>query len=189
MNHKFIVSLILSWNYDMSSEGLKKIESEELSELSLTPAPEANKKRELKGSDIIIAVLVVAVDVLALFPFSNVSDDQSINWLKYGIYRGVVGDLAQFRYLQVNQISDNTEHLNEKIKAAENQNCTYFLTGDFFMDEDKFHSASKLYQSSNGGLISERAFSGESLFSLIDSVSYRARVDLAISKLIRGSHG
>jgi len=60
----FIVSLILSWNYDFSPEGLKKTElavlAKEKKKAAANPA-----KRKLKASDVVIAVLAIAVGVLA----------------------------------------------------------------------------------------------------------------------------
>ncbi len=60
----FIVSLIISWNYKVSSEGFQRIESD-ISALKLNNNGPKPAKRKIKGSDFVIAVLAVFVLVLA----------------------------------------------------------------------------------------------------------------------------
>ena len=60
----FIVSLILSWNYSVTSEGIQKTESASLDRMNLKAAAKPGK-RKLSASDVVIAVLVVIVGFLA----------------------------------------------------------------------------------------------------------------------------
>jgi hypothetical protein len=61
----FPITVILSWIFDVTPEGIKKTESiDELSEQEPTTLP---TKRGLKTSDVIISVLIVAVCIL-LYP-------------------------------------------------------------------------------------------------------------------------
>ncbi len=59
----FPISLILSWIFDITPEGVKKTESIEMAKQK--EAPSSPVKRRLKTSDAIIAVLIVIVGILA----------------------------------------------------------------------------------------------------------------------------
>lgn len=61
----FVIIVLLSWIYDFTSEGIKKTEPYKDAE-SLKPVPRSGKWK-IKGSDIVIAVLLVIVVILA-FP-------------------------------------------------------------------------------------------------------------------------
>lgn len=60
----FIVSLILSWNYSVTPEGLKRTGSALVAQTSKKTATKP-AKRKLKTSDVVIAVLAILVGVLA----------------------------------------------------------------------------------------------------------------------------
>ena len=106
----FVITVVVSWIYDFTSEGIMKTGSPE-AEQEKSPgdtAPPRPKKRKLKLSDIVIAILVVLVVILAypkifkrdklqdirqddgrisiaVMPFVNQTGDTTLNWFSNGI--------------------------------------------------------------------------------------------------------
>jgi tetratricopeptide (TPR) repeat protein len=109
------VVIILSWIFDFTAQGIKKTESlEELTEKEIINKPQ---KRRFKVSDVVIAVLLVAVVVLAwprifkrdtlerlrssneriavaVMPFQNMTNDTTWNVWQKGIQDMLVTDLS-----------------------------------------------------------------------------------------------
>jgi tetratricopeptide (TPR) repeat protein len=123
---------------------------------------------------------------LALFPFVNVTNDSSNNWLQYGLPNAIGGDLSQFNYVILRENKD-VNHLQEQIKDAKANNYHFFLTGAFQVAGGIYQITSKLYQTSNGTIVAERIFKGNDFFSIIDSISLQTRIDLGISKILINS--
>jgi len=120
----FPITIILSWIFDVTPEGMKKTESiEEVSEQEPPPSP---IKKELKTTDIIIAVLFVAVCVLlypklfnrdqfdnirdedgrisvAVMPFENLSGDTLFNVWQGGFQDLLITTLSNSKELSVRQ--------------------------------------------------------------------------------------
>ena len=118
----FPITVILSWIFDITPEGVKKTESiEDVSEQAPPPSP---TKRRLKTSDVIIAVLFVAVCVLlypkiftkdqfedirdadgrisiAVMPFENLTGDTTLNWFQRGISSLIINGLGNSSELSV----------------------------------------------------------------------------------------
>ncbi len=116
------VTLILSWIFDVTPEGLKKTTPEE-------EVPEAGKdgnsnRRRLKTSDVIIALLFVAVCILLypkifgrdqfkkvrdadgrisvmVLPFENMTGDTLMNIWQDGIQDGIITGLSESKELSV----------------------------------------------------------------------------------------
>jgi tetratricopeptide (TPR) repeat protein len=61
----FPIAMVLSWLFDLTSEGIKR--TAKVRDVSKTVTPKVSAKRGLKISDIIIAVLLIIVSILA-FP-------------------------------------------------------------------------------------------------------------------------
>ncbi len=111
----FPIVAILSWIFDITPEGVKKTESiEVLNEQEQSSAP---VRRKLRVSDIIIAVLVVVVGILAypkifkrdkfeglrdangkisvaVMPFDNLTGDTTLNFWQIGIPEILINDLG-----------------------------------------------------------------------------------------------
>jgi len=118
----FPITVILSWIFDVTPVGIKKTESiEDVSEQDPPPLP---TKRRLKSSDLIIAVLFVAVCILlypkifnkdkfesirdadgrisiAVMPFENLTGDTILNWFQRGISSLIINGLANSSELAV----------------------------------------------------------------------------------------
>ncbi len=120
----FIITIVISWIYDFTSGGIHKtvpvaIELGESSEIKTKPA-----KRRLKVSDIVIAVLVVLVIILAyprifkgdkfqdirqddgrisiaVMPFQNHTGDTALNWFSNGISSLLINVLGNSSELAV----------------------------------------------------------------------------------------
>lgn len=134
----FPVSIILSWFFDVTPEGITKTESiEEGSDPS--PAPAA-KKRGIKGSDVIIAVMFVAVCFLlypkiikrdkfenirhedgrisiAVMPFQNMSNDTLWNVWQVGIQNELISNLSNSTELSVRQYQTMQEILQNSTQV------------------------------------------------------------------------
>jgi len=113
----FIISIILSWVYDITPEGVKKTESAKVAKQKET-SPEP-VKRKLRVGDVIIAVLVVVVVILAypkifkkdkiadqeksiaVLPFINDSPDNENMYFINGIMEEILNNLQKISDLRV----------------------------------------------------------------------------------------
>jgi tetratricopeptide (TPR) repeat protein len=135
----FPITIILSWIFDFTPEGVKKTEPiEEVKEQEL-PLPLV--KRRLKTSDVIIAVLFVAVVILlypkiftkdkfedirdedgrisiVVMPFQNVTGDTLFDGMELGLQNLLITSLSNSNEIAVRQtqtiyeILGSTRHLN-----------------------------------------------------------------------------
>jgi len=120
----FPITIILSWIFDVTPEGVRKTESiEDLSEQELPPSP---IKRRLKTTDVIIAVLVVVVLILAypknfgsgkskvvkdpdgrisitVLPFENLTGDSLYYYWQAGIQNLLINSLSNSKEISVRQ--------------------------------------------------------------------------------------
>jgi tetratricopeptide (TPR) repeat protein len=135
----FPISVILSWIFDVTPEGIKKTEPVEVEKEKEVEIKSA--KRKIRVSDIIIAVLVVVVMILAfpkvfkkdkslfdkafenkisiaVFPFMNNTGDSSYDHWEYGISELLINALSTSDELTVidNQtiieVIDNAESIH-----------------------------------------------------------------------------
>jgi len=123
----FIIAIYLSWIYDFTSEGIKKTEPSKVAKMKVTVANTGKKK--LRVSDIINAVLIVIVIILAyphifqkdkfedirdtdgrisiaVMPFNNLTGDTTLNWFQRGISSLIINGLGSSSELVV--LDDNT---------------------------------------------------------------------------------
>jgi len=222
----FPIAIVLSWIFDLTNEGLKRTVT--IKDASKPITPKISAKRGLRISDVIIAVLIIIVGILAfprifpgkaglntmtrtvtvinefgekenrrvfkedyitnlaIFPFMNASSDTLNNWVMYGIPDVISRDLLQFNYVLVSH-NAVASHLQAQIEYARTNNFPHFLTGSYNIRDGKHEITSKLYQTNSGRVVEERAFRGSDFFSLIDSISLQARIDLGISKKVLNS--
>ena len=220
------IAIVLSWIFDLTSEGIKRTVT--IKDASKPISPKISAKRGLKISDVIIAVLIIIVGILAfprifpnkaslnamtrnvsvinefgekenrrvfkegfvsnmaIFPFKNESADTLNNWLQYGISDAIYRDLLQFNYVLVTH-NAVASHLQEQIEYAKTNNFPHFLTGSYNLRDGIHEMTSSLYQTNTGRVVEERAFRGSDFFSLIDSISLQARIDLGISRKVLNS--
>ncbi len=117
----FLISIIMSWIFDITPEGIQKTES---SKSFIGKAQTESKKHKIKASDIIIGVLLVAVLVLlyprvfngdkfkdlreedgsipiAVMPFVNMTNDTLWNIWQEGIQNEIINYLSNTRELSV----------------------------------------------------------------------------------------
>jgi len=135
----FPITIILSWIFDITPEGIQKTESVE--ELTEEEPPLSSARRRVKISDVIIAVLFVVVCVLlypkifkkdqfaeirdeegrisiAVMPFKNMSGDSSYNNWQDNFQHLIISNLSNTDELAVHQyetmleILGSTGHLN-----------------------------------------------------------------------------
>jgi tetratricopeptide (TPR) repeat protein len=158
------VAVVLSWTFDFTPHGIKKTESlEELAEKEIIPKP---VKRRLKISDIVIAVLLVAVVILAwpkifkqntlkrlassgeriaiaVMPFQNLTNDTLWNVWQVGIQTSLISSLSNIRELKVRQ-KDNINTLLQTKGVTEHTPITPTLTATISrkLDADIFISGS-----------------------------------------------
>ena len=128
------IAVILSWIFDITLKGIKKTESlEELAEKEIITRP---GKRRLKASDIIIAVLFIAVIILAwprifkrdtvkrlassgekiavaVMPFQNMTNNTTWNIFEDAIQMSLISAFSNTVELEVRQI----ETMNELMKT------------------------------------------------------------------------
>jgi len=100
----FPITIILSWIFDVTPEGIVKTETfEEAPEQEQTPSP---TKRGLKASDAIIAVLFIAV-----MPFQNMTNDTLLDIWQAGIQNEIITSLSNSKELSVRQFETTLDIL------------------------------------------------------------------------------
>ncbi len=118
----FPITVILSWIFDLTPEGLMKTESKD--DLPEDESIRSGVKRKLKASDLIIAALFISVCVLlypkifngdkfedireadgrisiAVMPFENMTGDTTLNWFQRGISSLIINGLGNSSELSV----------------------------------------------------------------------------------------
>jgi len=120
------------------------------------------------------------VNVFIIFPFKNlVAEDTSSNWLSQGIGHSLAMDLAQFPYLAA-WYYFGEDNYQEQIKTAKKADAKFFITGTYRKTADNINVIYRLYNPVSGSLVKEREFIGPDLFSLIDTISIQARLDMGL---------
>ena len=131
----FIISVVISWLYDFTPEGIQKTKTAR-NGVEKEKASKAGK-RGLKTSDVIIAVLLIAVIVLvypkisrpdklqqlssadkvtiAVMPFQNMTGDTTWNIWQEGIQNELITSLTNTQELKVRQ----TETINNFLRGKD----------------------------------------------------------------------
>ena len=119
----FIISVVISWLYDITPDGIQKTKPSKISGRKKTSSEPA--KRRLKISDIVFAVLLIAVIVLiypkifkpdkleqlrkkgeisiAVMPFQNLTSDTLKNFWQALVQENLVNTLTNSEELKVRQ--------------------------------------------------------------------------------------
>jgi len=131
----FPVAAILAWLFDITPEGVKLTEA--VGESGDTQESSGSERRKLRPSDIVIAVLVIAVGILvypkifskdelkgvrdndgkitiAVMPFENLSGDTIYNIWQGGFQNLVISTLSNSAELTVRKYQAVNDLLNEK---------------------------------------------------------------------------
>ncbi|MEE4215843.1 MAG: tetratricopeptide repeat protein [Bacteroidales bacterium] len=142
----FVITAVVSWIYDFTSEGIMKTESPgaEQENYPGDTAPAVAKKRKLKVSDTVIAILVVMVIILAyprifkrdkfqgirqddgrisiaVMPFVNQTGDTTLNWFSNGISSlmiNVLGSSPELAVCDDHTMYEVTESANQVYTAG-----------------------------------------------------------------------
>ncbi len=122
----FFVTVIISWIFDVTPDGIKKTESAKVIKLKETIS--APVKRKLRVSDVIIGILLVVVLILvypkifnkdkfrgirdedgrisvAVMPIRNLTNDTLFNFYQEAIQDELINDLTSSKELNVRQFS------------------------------------------------------------------------------------
>ena len=130
---------------------------------------------------------------IAIFFFDNQSTDTAYNWLQYSIPTLIEDDLSQDIYIQIKPSNSLIFKLKEagfndgvntplmlKKKISENYHLNYFFCGYFKIKDGEYTIGTKLYDTEKARLLSEKTFSGNDIFNLIDQISVQLKQDLNI---------
>jgi tetratricopeptide (TPR) repeat protein/TolB-like protein len=128
---------------------------------------------------------------VALFFFDNASGDTALHWLRYGMPTAIAGDLSQDLFLSIWDPPDFLERLRRegysdgldvplalKRQVADHLHLGHFVTGAVSRDGDQLAVAVSLYETRRGRLLRERAYSGDDIFELADSIAVQLKRDL-----------
>ena len=142
----FPITVILSWIFDLTPEGIIKTDSASSESLDKIEKPPPGKaaKATFTTSNIVIGILIVAVVILAyprifpgekdpfeqaygdrkaiaVFPFSNHTGDAAYDYLEYGISEMMIYALSisdHIRVLDNQSMTDMIRHLENPEKAS-----------------------------------------------------------------------
>ncbi len=128
---------------------------------------------------------------LALVYFDIESDDTTLHWLRYGIPAAVAGDLLQELFLRTLDPPDFIERLRQegfpdgldlplalKRQIAEDLHLEHFVTGAISGAGDQLNVTISLYETRRGKLLHERAYAGDDIFGLADTMAVQLKRDL-----------
>ena len=127
----FVITVLISWIYDFTSEGLKKTES--VKTIKSKEPVSQNGKRKLRVSDIIIAALLITVIILAyprifnmdklkgvrnnegmitvaVLPFENQTGDTTLNWFESGVSSLIINGLGSSTDIVVYDTRSHTKY-------------------------------------------------------------------------------
>lgn len=150
---------------------------------------------------------------IAVFNFTNISGDNSLNYLQYSIPKMTEYDLSQDLFItavSAAQFFDRLKDagypdgiglpLNLMKKMAEQRHMNFFLTGDLNYINDEYIVNCKIYETKYTRLKAEFSISKNNIFELIDDLSIRIKeeldmpashiketVDLPVSEIFTGS--
>ncbi|MCF8368899.1 MAG: tetratricopeptide repeat protein [Bacteroidales bacterium] len=130
---------------------------------------------------------------IALYNFTNLTNDTTLHWLQYTIPSMIEYDLSQDRYITPRAAvkffrkiaqAGFKDGVNLPITAmrnfAENSHLNYFLAGEFTYDGNVYIIETKLYDTKTSKLIASNSFTNESFFELVDEISIQVKKDLEI---------
>ncbi|MCK4819175.1 tetratricopeptide repeat protein, partial [bacterium] len=135
----FPVVAILSWIFDITPEGIKK--TDDIDSASANKSEAEPVRRKLKGSDVIIAVLIIAVGILvypkifnkdnfkgmrdqdgklsiAVMPFENLSGDSLFNVWQGGIQNLLITTLSNSEEISVRKYQAINTVLEKKTNIS-----------------------------------------------------------------------
>lgn len=137
----FIITALISWIYDFTSDGIKKTESVQSARAKETNAKPDPVKRKVKIGDIIIGILLVVVIILAyphifkkdkfedirdadgrisvaVMPFENQTRDTTLNWFERGVSSLIINGLGNSSELIVYDYQITNEVIGTNIATA-----------------------------------------------------------------------
>ena len=137
---------------------------------------------------------------VAIFPFDFAGDDDSLEYLKYGIPFGCCVSLLQDPLVEIefpNEFElDGESFINKlrnagyergenvplplKKKIARELHCDYFIFGNIKINEANIEINPKVYSSENGKLLYENKVSDSDNFILIDDLSIDFKKNMGI---------
>jgi len=155
----FVITVVISWIYDFTPEGIKKTESAKAVKLKAQPEP---PKRKLRVSDGIIAILVVVVcvllypkvlkkdkfeeigggdgnspNVIAVLPFSNTKPDPETDYLGFAIANQIIGNLVYLKNITVrpsSAIRKYEKQMPDPMIVGDDLKVDYVLIGNYLME-------------------------------------------------------
>jgi len=176
----FPITVILSWIFDITPEGVKKTESiETVKEHEPLSEP---VKRKLRVGDVIIAILVVVVVILAypkifkkgevieleksiaVLPFENMSDDSEFAHLGDAITDEIIMQLYKINAFEVRSRTSIMQYKNTEKGSpliGEELKVNYLLEGSTQRYEDQVRIRVQLIHASTDDHIWGNIFEGE----------------------------
>lgn len=159
----FLIAIVMSWIFDVTSEGIKKTESSKSLKGKPQPGP---TKRKLRVSDIIIGMLLMVVILLlyprvlkkdkfkdirdeagkisvAVLPYKYHGNDTLLNYWQEGIQELLIGNLSNTQELSVR----TSQTIYEILESTENTNYAS-MTPSIARDISRRISANTLIQGS-----------------------------------------
>ncbi len=130
---------------------------------------------------------------LLLFNFANKSGETTFDWVQYGLPLGLMFDLYQDPYMDLNGARGLQERLERvgypegvglpaslMANLARQLHRDYFVTGWFGEEDGQLLITTQLYETRRQRLLAENTFVGSDVFDLADDVSVQLRRDLEI---------
>ncbi len=130
---------------------------------------------------------------LLVFNFANQSGEPALDWVQYGLPLGLLFDLYQDTYVDLNGVRALQERLERAgypegvglpvslmANLARQLHSDYFVTGSFSQQDGQLLLTTQLYETRRQRLLAENTFVGSDIFGLADDVSVQVRRDLEI---------
>ena len=130
---------------------------------------------------------------VCIYNFTNISNDTTLDWQQYMVAPLIEYDLSQDIFIRPKSAIKFSQKLSGAgfpdgldlpvsimKKFARYYHLGFFMSGTFDITDGQFIFKTKLYETKNGKLISERVFEGANLFVIIDDITVKVKEDMGV---------
>ncbi|NKI32460.1 tetratricopeptide repeat protein [Croceivirga thetidis] len=114
---------------------------------------------------------------LPIFNFTNLTDDEELNWMGEGIAELLFYDLLQDKNITPDQ--NWAENTTDKVMESSFISDIY-VDGEFEKKDGKFSITSSIRSSKNGAVINSKTFEGDDFLDLVDEISHFIKISVDI---------
>ncbi|NIR48799.1 tetratricopeptide repeat protein [candidate division KSB1 bacterium] len=155
---------------------------------------ESDRNGSVQAAATVLDVTPEQQHTIAILPFENATENESLDWLSRGLADMLATKLSQSHYINVvamtrlyaslNQIDNDTEDISDlstALKAARQADVKTLITGSFYQEESAIKIYAVLRDVSSENVLRKEYVQGpnlERIFIMVDDLSDRLRSNL-----------